>query len=192
MRTPIFSMFPRVGIPRHFGGYAQYVAAIERMLFSAAIPDPTFVWWDVRLQPRLGTVEVRIMDAQSRVADITALAALVQCLVRWRADVPLQDVPTAEVLAENRFLAARDGMRAALIGSPSGSRAAGDLLAERLESCRPYGATLGCLGELEDVMALASDPGHARQRRIAARESIAGVVARLAEDFLPARHPIAA
>ena len=32
-------------------------------------PEPTFIWWDVRLQPRFGTVEVRIADAQTTVAD---------------------------------------------------------------------------------------------------------------------------
>ena len=68
MRSPIFSMFPRVGIPRRFGSYA----ALRRRRSSgcsrsAAIPDPSFLWWDARLRPRLGTVEVRIMDAQSRV-----------------------------------------------------------------------------------------------------------------------------
>jgi glutamate---cysteine ligase / carboxylate-amine ligase len=192
MRSPIFSMFPRVGIPRRFGSYARYVGAIERMLCSVAIPDPTFLWWDARLQPRLGTVEIRIMDAQSRVADVSALAALVQCLVRWRADVPRTCATRADVLAENRFLAARDGMHAVFIGGPTGRRAASDLLAERLEICRPYAAALGCRRELAHVPALAADPGHARQRRIAAREGLSGLVARLVEDFLPARRPIAA
>jgi carboxylate-amine ligase len=192
MRSPIFSMFPRVGIPRRFGSYARYVGAIERMLCSVAIPDPTFLWWDARLQPRLGTVEVRIMDAQSRLADVSALAALVQCLVRWRADVPRPGATRADVLAENRFLAARDGMHAVFLGGPAGRRAASDLLAERLEICRPYAAALGCRSELADVAALATDPGHARQRRVAAREGLSGLVARLVEDFLPARRPVAA
>ena len=79
-----------------------------------AIPEPTFIWWDVRLQPRLGTLEVRVMDAQTRLRDTAALAALVQCLVRLEAlegfaEPELIDAP--EVLDENRFLAARDGDR---------------------------------------------------------------------------------
>src|SRR3954466_205858 len=69
MRTPIFSMFPRVGIARHFGAYAEYVRAVEAVVGSGAIRDPSFLWWDARIQPRFGTVEVRIMDAQSRVTD---------------------------------------------------------------------------------------------------------------------------
>jgi carboxylate-amine ligase len=192
MRSPIFSMFPRVGIPRRFGSYARYVAAIDGMLCSAAIPDPSFVWWDVRLQPWLGTVEVRIMDAQLRVADVAALAALVQCLVRRHTDEEGGDATEAEVLDENRFLAARDGMDAVFIDDRSGRRAARDVLAERLEACRPYAAALGCRNELADVAALASDPGHARQRRIAAREGLDGLVACLVEGFARPRRAIAA
>jgi glutamate---cysteine ligase / carboxylate-amine ligase len=62
--TPIFQMFPRVGIPRAFRSYADYVEAIDMMLRSDAFPEPTFLRWDVRLQPRFGTVELRTMDAR--------------------------------------------------------------------------------------------------------------------------------
>jgi carboxylate-amine ligase len=192
MRTPIFSMFPRVGIPRPFGSYERYVAGIEGMLCSVAVPDPSHLWWDARLQPRLGTVEVRVMDAQTRLTDVAALAALVQCLVRCHADDGARDATEAEVLAENRFLAARDGMDAVLIAPRSGGRAASDVLAERLEACLPYAAELGCVSELAHVAALAGDPGHARQRRLAAREGLHGLVASLAEDFAPARRAVAA
>jgi len=190
-RTPIFSMFPRVGIPRPFSTYARYVEAVERMLRSVAVPDPTFLWWDARLQPRFGTLEVRIMDAQSRLADAAALTALVQCLVRWRADVPQRSATEPEVLAENRFLAARDGMRAVLIGGRTGRVRACDALAQRLENCRPYAAALDCQAELESVAALAADAGEARQRRFAARDGIEGLVARLADDFAAAHRTVA-
>jgi carboxylate-amine ligase len=190
-RTPIFSMFPRVGIPRPFRTYGRYVEAVERMLCSVAVPDPSFLWWDARLQPRLGTLEVRIMDSQSRLADATALVALVQCLVRWRADVPQRSTTEPEVLDENRFLAARDGMRAVLIGGRTGRSRACDALARRLEICRPYAMALDCQTELESVAALAADPGEARQRECAARDGIGGVVAQLADDFASAHRTVA-
>ena len=84
-RTPIFQAFPRTGTPRSFASYEDYVEAVDVLIRCDAIPEPTFLWWDVRLQPRLGTIEVRIMDAQTRVRDTAALAALVQCLVRREA-----------------------------------------------------------------------------------------------------------
>src|SRR3954467_370124 len=64
-RTPLFQAFPRVGIPRAFGSYGEYVRAVDLLLECGAFPDPTYLWWDVRPQPKLGTVELRIMDAQT-------------------------------------------------------------------------------------------------------------------------------
>src|SRR3954469_334919 len=152
MRAPIFSMFPRTGIPRRFGTYGGYVRVVERLLRPAAIREPGFVWWDARLQPRLGTVEVRVLDAATRVADAAAMAALVQCLVRHHAESRPARAPEPEVLAENRFLAARDGMRAELLdGFWDRTRPVRDQLDAMLESCRPYAAALGCHGELAAV-----------------------------------------
>jgi hypothetical protein len=62
------------------------------------------------------------------------------------------------VLAENRFRAARDGMRAVFIGGPGGRRVASDVLADRLEICGPYAAALGCREELASVAALPAIP----------------------------------
>ena len=64
-RTPLFQAFPRSGVPRRAGSYAVYVERLDALLRAGAFPEPTFVWWDVRLQPRFGTVEVRIADAQT-------------------------------------------------------------------------------------------------------------------------------
>ena len=190
IRTPIFAMFPRVGIPRAFPSYRAYVRLVDAMLSSGAIPDAGHLWWDARLQPRLGTVEVRIMDAQSRVADVAVHTALVQCLVRRHAAAPPARVADPEVLAENRFLAARDGMSAQLIdssGGPGRRRPAADALADMLERCRPVADALGCAAELEAAGALAADVGYGRQRLVAARDGITAVPAWLAAEFAPAR-----
>src|SRR5262245_37872649 len=79
-RTTLFDAFPRSGLPRAFDDYADWVATVEQLMRSGAIGDPSFLWWDVRLQPRYGTVEVRIMDGQSTVGDVAAVAALVQTM----------------------------------------------------------------------------------------------------------------
>ena len=184
-RTPIFSMFPRVGIPRRFGDYGEYVRAVDPLVRSGAIPDVGFLWWDARLQPRLGTVEVRVMDAQTRVSDAAALAALVQCAVRRHAEAdPDADAAGGETLAENRFLAARDGMRARLIDDRTGRRRpADDALAESLDACSPFAAVLGCAGELEHAAALAANPGDARQRAYAERDGLTELPRRLADEL---------
>ena len=81
-RTTLFDAFPRTGVPRSLHGYSDWVRTVDALLRSRAIADPSLLWWDARLQPRLGTVEVRIMDAQTTVEDVGALAALVQSLAR--------------------------------------------------------------------------------------------------------------
>jgi carboxylate-amine ligase len=187
-RTPVFQAFPRTGTPRAFGSYAAYVDAIDVLLRCDAIPEPTFLWWDARLQPRLGTVEVRIMDAQTRVRDTAALAALVQCLVRREAlGASGRLVPTPpEVLEENRFLAARDGVRAELIVPDAGCRVpVAEILPEVLADCGPDAIELGCEHELGGVATLGNvGGGEAFQRAAAARpDGLRGVLRALHANF---------
>jgi carboxylate-amine ligase len=195
IRTPLFQAFPRVGIPRWFHSYAQYVEAIDVLVRCGAIPEPSFVWWDARLQPRLGTLEIRVMDAQTRVRDTGALAALVQCLVRLEAtegfaDGAWREAP--EALAENRFLAARDGMAAQFV-DPARDRMVPALgrLAMLIDACWPHAVALGCERELGTVASLAGDWGAARQRAIASDPGgLGGLVAALRSEFSPPR-PVA-
>jgi len=186
-RTPLFQAFPRVGIPRTFGSYGEYVRAVNLLLDCGAFPDHTYLWWDVRPQPLLGTVEVRIMDAQSTLDATAALIALVQSLARLElvdghADAALVHAP--EVLDENRFLAARDGVDAELV-DPVRNRAVSviDIVAGLMISCAPHARALGCSEELKLVAELLVDNGTARQRRLAQRDGLVGLVADLAADF---------
>jgi glutamate---cysteine ligase / carboxylate-amine ligase len=167
-RTILFQAFPRTGMPRRYGSYAEWVEAVDLQLRVGALPEPTFLWWDVRPQPRFGTVEVRIMDAQSCVAETATLVALVQSLARLELEdgyVSEHVCSLEEVLAENRFLAARDGVDARLIDPSTESlRPIPDILDELLDSAQPHAAALGCLDEFEHAATLVATPGAARQR----------------------------
>jgi glutamate---cysteine ligase / carboxylate-amine ligase len=191
VRTPIFQAFPRAGIPRRFGSYAGYVEAVDVMLRADAFPEPTFIWWDVRLQPRLGTVEVRIADAQTTVAEVAGLAAFIQALVRMEATEGYahdEQVAAQEVLEENRFLAARDGIDADLIDARGAERLpAREQLATLLAACAPHADDLGCRAELNGVRMLAQHPGARRQRQAARDLGQEGLVAALAGAFLDVR-----
>ncbi len=186
-RTVIFQAFPRTGLARSFAGYADYVHAIDALIASQAIPDPSFLWWDVRPQPRLGTVEVRVMDAQSTLADVTPLVALIQSLARLELEGDsAPPTPGPEVLAENRFLAARDGMDARLI-DPTARRLVPvrETLADVLASCRAHALALGCEGALQGLQSLADANGADHQRASAAADgSLGQLVEALADRFL--------
>jgi carboxylate-amine ligase len=186
-RTTVFDAFPRTGVARVFRDYADWVGRVDALMRSGAIADPSLLWWDARLQPRYGTVEVRIMDAQTTVADVGAVAALVQSLALReleRPDRPQDGPPANELIEENRFLAARDGMQALLIDVASGRRiAAAHQLDDVLAACRPWADVLGCRPELEVARRLGAANGAARQVAHADGRDLRSVTGRLARSY---------
>ena len=135
------------------------------------------------------------MDAQTTVADVAALAAVVQSLALLeleRPDSPGDGPATNELIDENRFLAARDGMQALLIDVASGGRiAAVDQLDDVLAACRPWAAMLGCERELKQVRRLGGANGASRQVAQAHGGDLRDVVSRVARAY-PAVVPMEA
>src|SRR5207249_762553 len=81
-RQMVFSAFPRSGPPPRFRDYADYAEVVGQLERSGCIPDYTHIWWDIRLHPRLGTIEIRICDGVTRVEDAVAIAAYCQAPVK--------------------------------------------------------------------------------------------------------------
>ena len=188
IRTVLFQAFPRTGIPRRYSSYSDWVETVDLQLRAGAIPEPTFLWWDVRPQPRLGTVEVRVMDAQSRIRETASLVALTQSIARLELEEGYASgaiISSDEVLAENHFLAARDGVDARLIDPTTESlRPLNEQVIELLEALHHHAAELGCLEHLERVATLAAAPGAARLRAHPPGEAgLAGLVPMLAGMF---------
>ena len=193
-RTPLFQAFPRVGIPRVFSSYADWVRSVELLIGSDAVDDHTYLWWDVRLQPKWGTVEIRIMDAQVSVDQIAALVALVQSLVRLEVlegFASSRVLHAQEVLEENRFLAARDGVAAQLIDPDIGSRVpVSEIAHEVVDACMPHAVDLGCADQLATVHDLVEKPPAARQRELAGDDDDQRrLVEALADAYCPAAVP---
>jgi len=116
---------------------------------AGALPDYTYLWCDIRPHPRLGTVEVRAMDAQSRLGTVAGLAALVHALAAACADGHGTTEP-AEALTESSFRAGRDGL-AATIWWRGALRPVREVAAEALALARPY-ASGDALEEVERVL----------------------------------------
>ena len=189
-RSPVFQGFPRSGMPRRFAGYGDWVDTVSTLIDAGAFPEPTFLWWDVRLQPRFGTIEVRIMDAQTSLRDVGALVALTQAVARLEAEeryAPDALLEAPEILAENRFLAARDGMLAELIDPLARGRVPVAVATrELLAAARPHAEALGSLAELDAVELLIDAPPAERQRALARRhQGLPGVVEALSRQFAP-------
>src|SRR4051795_902187 len=164
-RSVICSSFPRAGIPREFGDYADFVATVEALRTLGECPDYSFLWWDVRPHPRLGTLEIRALDAQSSLEDLAGLVALIHCLVVHEAGAGPQHAPSPEALRELSFRATRDGLDAQLMldGRLQPARA---LARHAVALAAAYAADLGCWDELMLLPGmLENGNGAERQRR---------------------------
>ncbi len=155
-RTPIFRAFPRVGIPPIYRDWEDYEKRIDFMVHSGVIEDYTFLWHDVRPHPNFGTVEIRVMDSQTRIEHTLGLAAMVQGLVKelsehFEAGKQLSRYPF-EMLDENKWLAARHGLEGELVDLPNWDRVPARELARRLiDRIREHCRDLGSLDDLEAV-----------------------------------------
>jgi carboxylate-amine ligase len=155
-RTPIFKALPRVGIPPRFKSWDEYQRRVAFMVEAGAVEDYTYMWWDVRPHPNLGTVEIRVCDAQTRLAHTVALAALIQAMCKelvehHESGEQLATYPR-EVLEENKWLATRDGLEGELIDLPSSERVSAEDLARRLlDRLRPHARELGSERELAGI-----------------------------------------
>jgi carboxylate-amine ligase len=190
VRPRIAAMLPRQGIPPALGSWAAYGRALQWGTSSGALRDARRWWWELRLHPTFGTIEVRVADAQTTVGEAAACAAVVHALVTWltehaEAGEKLAVAPTWRI-AENSFAAARDGLDAQFADLLTGEREPlRDRLERLLDELAPVAARLGCRAELEHARALAAGPGGAaRQRAEAARGGLDGLVAWLAGRLL--------
>lgn len=78
--------YPGRSVPRAVRDIEDLEQLAAETLTAAGLPDATFLWWDLRMHPRHGTLELREMDTQSSLEHAGAIAALVRALVIEAAD----------------------------------------------------------------------------------------------------------
>lgn len=185
-RWAVVGSYPRSGIPPTVHSWAEYVALTDAVVAAAGVPDYTYLWWDQRIQPRLGTIEVRVMDAQPSLDAVAGLTALVQGLARHAVERPcVVDMPSA-VLAENDFRAARYGLQARLVDLDGALRPVRELAALLLAEARIDLRADGLDAPLAGVEKLLRDePEYARQRRVHAEGGMPALLTDLATRTLP-------
>ena len=192
-RMPIFRAFPRVGIPPYYEDWADYERRIGFMVDSGVIEDYTFLWYDVRPHPNFGTVEIRAMDAQTRVEHTLALAALIQAMVKelaehFEAGKQLGRYPY-EMLDENKWLAARHGMEGELVDLPERRVVPAKDLARRLyDRLREHAEDLGSAAEFEAIKDILDHGNGAHRQRVVyeANHDYAEVMREIVEATSPA------
>ena len=151
-RAQMFRGYPRADIPRAFAGWDDYAETIETMVAAAGVEDYTFFWWDLRPHPKLGTLEVRAMDAQARIGSVCGLAALVHGLVLASAHASDGAAPTPrEVLVESSFRAGRDGLDAT-VWHDGALRPVRERIAAAVELARDYTPAAAALEEVDRIV----------------------------------------
>src|SRR3954470_21102578 len=118
-RLKVFERFPRTGIPDSFESLSEYDDYCKLLVKTGCIDNPKKIWWDIRLHPFFDTLEMRVCDAQSRVDDTMAIAALIQAVIAklyrlFRQNTTFR-VYRRRLLDENRWRASRYGIDGKLI-----------------------------------------------------------------------------
>jgi carboxylate-amine ligase len=169
--------WPRSGVPRAMRDYEDFCTSSALLSEAADVPDYTWFWWKLRPHPRLGTVEIRALDAQTTLDDLSALVALTHCLARHAATAPGEPEPAPEILDEGAFRAARFGTEAELPGADGRRRPVRNVLADVLNAVRDHARELGCEDELDATRRLLEHGGGAGRQR--ATHAIGGLGALL-------------
>jgi carboxylate-amine ligase len=189
-RQMVFAAFPRSGPPPRFADYADYAEVVGQLERTGCIADYTHIWWDIRPHPRLGTIEMRVCDAVTRLEDVVAIAAFYQALVKLHCE---QYAAGREIRSwhrmlttENKWLAARYGLEAPLMDLATGRRnrvPVAQLIRRTLRDVEPHARELGSERELEGVREiLARGNGSDRQLRVwNANRDIVEVVREISE-----------
>jgi glutamate---cysteine ligase / carboxylate-amine ligase len=156
VRSRISGLLPRQGVPPAFDSFDAYAEALRWCGFD----DPRQWWWELRLHPLFGTVEVRVPDTQTTVEETAAVATVIHDLVQRLAERP-EPVHESWRIDQNRWSACRHGVDGEMTDLVTGER----------RSTR----------ELLD--APAPSPS-ARQREVAAERGLRGLVDWLADRFV--------
>jgi glutamate---cysteine ligase / carboxylate-amine ligase len=165
--------WPRSGTPRALRDFADFCEMSRLLTRAADVPDYTWFWWKLRPHPRLGTVEIRALDAQASLTDTGALIALVHCLAREAAERGPVDDPPSELVEEGMFRAARFGVRGELPDAQGTRRPVSELLQDALARADAWASELGCAEELARLPELLQRGGGAGMQR--ATYEIAGI-----------------
>ncbi|HEX6135845.1 MAG TPA: YbdK family carboxylate-amine ligase [Longimicrobiales bacterium] len=192
-RTLVWRGFPFVGVPPRFESAAEYRAYVDLLLQVGTIPDERTLYWSVRPSARYPTLELRMCDACPRLDEAVSIAALARAVVAGSAEGLIEPIGSSlgtslqdEILRENEWIAARDGLDATLIAPERPGRGVPvrDAIGELLEAIRPVAERLGDADQVAAVRTIV-ERGNAAdrmRRRRAGGDSMQAIAAWLVAE----------
>jgi carboxylate-amine ligase len=182
-RTVIFRSYPRAAMAPEFADFDDFSRVTRQVCAAAGLDDYTHIWWDVRIHPALGTIEIRAADAQFRLARVAAIAALIHCMTKVEAERDQTGIPAREALAESSFQATRHGLDAKLIDRAGEPVPARELGRQCIDLASSHAGELGCQAELADVERILEEGSGAElQRGIHRRSGMPGLLQYLSAE----------
>lgn len=179
-RSAILRSYPRTTVPPLLRSWEEYVTRTEALMAAAETPDHTYVWWDLRPRPLLGTLEVRVMDAVPSLSAVVGLTALVQGIARRAVESPDPVDLDDDVLSVNDHRVTRHGLEARVVDLDGSMRPMREVAARVVAEVR---STLGgddLEGPLDAVEAMLRGPSEPdRQRRLVATGGMPALLADL-------------
>ncbi len=180
-RASVVRSYPRFQVPRRFRDFEDFCRVADQLIAAAGVDDYTYIWWDVRPHPKLGTVEVRAFDVQTGALGSAALAALIQAIAAKELDSPTASALSREALEESYFQAASHGLDAEVLLDDESPAPAREVCRRVLDSARPYARDLGGEDALEEIeRILREGNGADEQRRVERTVGIDGLLDHLA------------
>jgi glutamate---cysteine ligase / carboxylate-amine ligase len=187
VRPKICELLPRQGVPPVIPSWKAFAEALAWGRAPGPFADARW-WWEARLHPVFGTVEVRVADAQATVSDTACLAAVVHALVatlvdRHAAGELEPDPAETWRIAENRWAACRHGIEGRWIDARSGRvTPMRDHLHRLLDALGPAARRHGC----EEQLTAARDLVESPRAGLARAAGPTAHAAHLADSFLAA------
>lgn len=190
VRPKLVEGLPREGVPPVLPSLDALADEFAWCSRARALVAPGQWWWELRLHPEYGTIEIRVPDAQTALGETAAIAAMAHSLAVWLAkrhdarDLP-PPAPTWRI-EHNRWSACRHGLNGWMADLATGHQVpTRERIADLLAALAPTAASLGCSAELELAQAMLSAPGAPTvQRQIAAETGLAGLVRWMTGRFL--------
>jgi carboxylate-amine ligase len=132
VRPLIGGLLPRQGVPPVIPSWEAFAEMLRWLA------DPRQWWWELRPHPTFGTLELRVPDAQTTVAEAAAVASFAYALVTWLAERfaagEALGAPDTWRIAENRWVACRAGLDGEFADLLTGERRpVREVLRERME-----------------------------------------------------------
>ncbi len=124
-RQRLLASNPTYGLPPYFESWAHFNRMLSAAVRSRTVESFRDLHWDVRPHGDLGTLEIRVFDAQVDAQRIAQIAAFVRALVVVAEDPKMPDSAFPARLPhwmelENHFRACKWGLGAPVIVSGSG------------------------------------------------------------------------